>query len=444
MPPRIPPAVEERFAGSLTPLPESLARGLIPVAVLGFLSFLSTLTLLVLLTYRIITWQRKSRHINQFVILIYNLLCADLQQSIAFVLNARWLVKDSIEVGTATCWAQGWFVSTGDMGSGAFCFAIGLHTFATVLFDYRLSTKSFLLTIIAIWLFIYGTAVAGVAQHPQLYVRAVSWCWVNAKYQKIRLWLHYFWIILFEFGTAFIYIALYICVRSRLQGNFYASKTQARHARKAAKLMVVYPVVYVVCTLPLVTLRLYSMGGHERYPKYTFFCLAGGMITSNGWLDVILYSITRRIMLFSDEPPPDTGGLETFRVPWGGKDPFGTETRCEYVPDSPEGEVIFFVDKSYGGMPGTLDDRGAGLAINSPDPLGFVNIKQHTTVEVRSHPMTEEEKAAAKRRRESPTVPGLAVPDETGSTHRLWTGKEGEEGGASPASLEFGTKPVGY
>jgi hypothetical protein len=44
-----------------------------------------------------------------------------------------------------------------------------------------------------------------------------------------------------------------------------------------------------------------------------YFCFAGSMIASAGWLDVALYSSTRRSIVFSGEAPPgqDTG-LETF------------------------------------------------------------------------------------------------------------------------------------
>ena len=66
----------------------------------------------------------------------------------------------------------------------------------------------------------------------------------------------------------------------------------------AMKLIIAYPIVYVVCTLPLVKARLTSMAG--RHVSFLELTIAGSMITSNGWLDVLLYCLTRRIMLFSD------------------------------------------------------------------------------------------------------------------------------------------------
>lgn len=101
------PATSTSPIGSLHPLTPTLQIGLIPVALFGFLSAASSSGLLFLLTWRIWSWNRKSRHVNQFVLLIYNLILADIQQSMAFLLNAKWLATNSISVGTSTCWAQG-------------------------------------------------------------------------------------------------------------------------------------------------------------------------------------------------------------------------------------------------------------------------------------------------------------------------------------------------
>lgn len=165
--------------GTLTPLPPGLHRGLIAVTVLGYLSFLSSTGLFLFIGFRIFEWKfraGKPQPLNQFVLLIFNLLLADLQQSVAFLLNTEWLVKDSIVVGTATCRAQGWFVSTGDLASGVWCSAIGIHTFVSVLWNYRMRPATFYCTIVSLWIFIYGCAVIGVGMHPNdFYVRAGAW-----------------------------------------------------------------------------------------------------------------------------------------------------------------------------------------------------------------------------------------------------------------------------
>jgi hypothetical protein len=96
--------------GSLSPLPNELRRGLLALAVIGGTSFLACVILFLLLTWRIFQWARKSKAPNQFVILIYNLVLADIQQAVAFLLNVEWLAGNAIVVGSRTCWAQAWWV----------------------------------------------------------------------------------------------------------------------------------------------------------------------------------------------------------------------------------------------------------------------------------------------------------------------------------------------
>jgi hypothetical protein len=72
-----------------------------------------------------------------------------------------------------------------------------------------------------------------------------------------------------------------------------------------------YPLIYVLCTVPLAAGRVASMAGNNVSLGY--FCFAGAMIACNGWLDVALYSTTRRSIVFSgDSPPSQDTGLETF------------------------------------------------------------------------------------------------------------------------------------
>ncbi|KAF2202239.1 integral membrane protein-like protein [Delitschia confertaspora ATCC 74209] len=299
---------------SLHPLPPHIHRWLRAVVVFGFLSFVSSVTLLLLLIYRLFRWKIKSRRSNQFVILILNLVLADIQQSCAFLLNVEWLRIDSVNVLSPACWAQGWFVSTGDLASGVWCFTIALHTFASVVFDYRLRRRWFYTVIAALWLFIYGISLIPVALHPNdLYVRAGVWCWVHHSHANLRLWAHYIWIFFFEFGNILIYAMIYFILYHRIRHNYY-TEDQISRVKSILNLMVVYPIVYVVCTLPLASARMASM--FDRPPSWGRLCFSALMITSNGWLDVLLYTLTRRILLFSDEPPPDNNGIDTFSPIW--------------------------------------------------------------------------------------------------------------------------------
>ncbi|OBT93140.1 hypothetical protein VE01_09226 [Pseudogymnoascus verrucosus] len=131
---------------SLSPLPAVLSHGLIPVSTFGLLSLICSTSLFLWLMFRLISWRCKSAAkgpMNQFLFLIYNLLFANIQQALAFVLNIHALRHNAIEVGTSMCFAQGWFVSTGDLASSVFICAIAVHTFFGVVKDYRLPTVAF-------------------------------------------------------------------------------------------------------------------------------------------------------------------------------------------------------------------------------------------------------------------------------------------------------------
>ncbi|APA10104.1 hypothetical protein sscle_06g048740 [Sclerotinia sclerotiorum 1980 UF-70] len=304
-------------ASSLTPLPDYLSHGLVAVATFGLLSFLCSTSLFSYLTFKIISWRRKlptgqgqaERPVNQFLFLIYNLLFADIQQATAFLLNISSVKNNGIIIGTATCWAQGWFVSTGDLASSVFILVIACHTFLSVVKEYRLPQYAFFATVAGCWIFIYGMAVIGVAMHPHdLYVRAAAWCWINDDYQNARLWLHYFWIFASMFGTVLIYACIFLYLHHQSRSSPPGNKANYYHG--ARPLMVLYPLIYTICTIPLAAGRIAAFSGAEIGLGY--YCIAGSMIACNGWLDVLLYASTRAEIVFSEFPPGEDTGLETF------------------------------------------------------------------------------------------------------------------------------------
>ncbi|KAI8938138.1 hypothetical protein NX059_005804 [Plenodomus lindquistii] len=373
-----------------SPLPHDIHPWLRAVVIFGFISLVATVSLLAVLTYKLIKWRIKSRRSNQFVILIFNLLWADLQQSLSFLLNVEWLRLGWVQVDNPICFAQGWLVSTGDLGSGVWCFAIGLHTFASVILDYRLKPRTFYITVFFLWVFILGVSSIGIGIHPDhLYVRSGVWCWIHHDLKELRLWTHYIWIFIFEFGNVIIYALIYSILVHRIRNGYYTTE-EAKRVRSIANLMVVYPLVYVICTIPLASARMAAMSG--KPPSLKRLCLAGAMITSNGWLDVLLYTCTRRIMIFSDEPPSEDLGIDTFAAFWTEKPRrFGGECTIEAMQPA----------RRRGRSRVTLSSRN-----ESTDDLCGNNskdIKMVMTTQVTSEPAQpedyEEMEAEARRRR---------------------------------------------
>ncbi|KAI0183551.1 hypothetical protein EV127DRAFT_18908 [Xylaria flabelliformis] len=352
--------------GTLSPLTPVVRSGSIAVTVFGLTSFLSALALLIYLTYKLVRWhlgigsgrsrrKRKPgyvftsgpvkfgpahdvaklagadptvdaaslapserlfqgpRYPNQFIVLILNLLIADLHQSTAFALSLTWLLGDSLNVGTPACFTQGLFVSVGDLSSSCFMAAIAIHTFYSIVFKYRPSHKALYFYIISIWAFVYLISllpVAGTRNGASMggfFVRAGVWCWINEGYGDIRLLTHYIFIFISIILSWVLYTAIFLSLRrQQRRGDLVNAKNTGYHHPA----FLIYPVIYLICILPLAIGRVASMAKKE--PPLAYFGFAGALAASNGWLDVLLFTTTRRSIVFGDDFGNEDTGIETF------------------------------------------------------------------------------------------------------------------------------------
>lgn len=67
-------------------------------------------------------------------------------------------------------------------------------------------------------------------------------------------------------------------------------------------LMTIYPCVYVLLTLPLSAGRMWSMSHNSKPYSNEYALVAGALITSCGWVDTLLYTLTRRRLLRDTMP----------------------------------------------------------------------------------------------------------------------------------------------
>lgn len=296
---------------SVDPLPDNLRRGLWPVGVFALLSVVATLGLLGWITYRLVSWRKHYRSYvgyNQYVLLIYNLLLADLQQSLSFLISFHWISEGKMLAPSSACFGQAWLVQIGDISSGMFVFAIALHTFFSVVKGRQLPFRVFLICTMVIWGISLMLTVLGPALHGNEYFTAAgAWCWASDKYETERLWLHYMWIFTIEFGTIIVYALIFIYLRKQLANIMTASQTATQmKVSQAARYMVVYPLTYVLLTLPLAAGRMATMTGKQL--PIIYYCVAGSMMTSCGWVDALLYALTRRVLVSNEIDPRKSGG----------------------------------------------------------------------------------------------------------------------------------------
>ncbi|KAK5111892.1 hypothetical protein LTR62_004624 [Meristemomyces frigidus] len=308
---------------SIHPLPPRLSAGLIPVGIFALLSVASTITLICFISWRFATWKLHYRTFigyNQYVVLVLNLLLADLQQSSGFLISFHWIYRQEIVAPSSACFAQGWLIHSGDVGSGLFVLAIAVHTFYTAVYGRRISNKVFACGIVGLWLFAYLLTAVGVGMHGNRYfVRAGAWCWVSESYEADRLAFHYIWIFVIEFGTVLIYLVTFYQLRRKtsrlftggLGGHNAGNRSTIEAVNRITKLMTLYPCVYVMLTLPLSAGRMWSMAHGGQGYSTVFACLAGSMITSCGWVDSLLYTLTRKRLLQDTMPGHASSGRRT-------------------------------------------------------------------------------------------------------------------------------------
>lgn len=145
-------------------------------------------------------------------------------------------------------------------------------------------------------------------------------CAINPKYESLRFYFHYIWIFLVEFFVLFLYAITFFVLRHRIGGirsNFSIAKhsassksnvfsnftniiannekTTKRKISLAALYMILYPVVYIIVTLPLAAGRIATMAGNK--PSLNYLLVGACFMTSAGWIDSLLYTFTRRAFL---------------------------------------------------------------------------------------------------------------------------------------------------
>lgn len=141
-------------------------------------------------------------------------------------------------------------------------------------------------------------------------------CWINDSYELLRLLTHYIFIILALVATACLYLAIFASIRRRQaltdQTSHLPSDVQSQLQMSRNPVFLIYPVIYILCTLPLALGRVASVAGAAVPLGY--MCFAGAMIAANGMFDCILFSTTRKAILFADkcDISLQETGLQTF------------------------------------------------------------------------------------------------------------------------------------
>lgn len=177
-------------SSSLDPLPQDIRHGMIAMGIIGLFSSVSTISLFVFITYRMIAWRRFYDHpiaSNQIFVLIYNLLLADFQQALSFLLAFHWVAQNRLVGPTSACFAQGWLIQIGDVSSGLWVLSIGVHTFVNLVLQRSIPMKMFIAWVISLWAFcLILTAVGPITHKEDFFVPAGAWVSGHSSNHKDR------------------------------------------------------------------------------------------------------------------------------------------------------------------------------------------------------------------------------------------------------------------
>ena len=133
------------------------------------LSVICTLTVLYFIFRGMVVQQRNRRQKlthNQPLILIANLLIADLLEAVSACLDFYWLHLGQMLAPSAICSAQALLLQIGIMCNGFFILAIAIITWMRILRRASLSRGQFFTLIAAIWIIGIIVAFAGFMKHP--------------------------------------------------------------------------------------------------------------------------------------------------------------------------------------------------------------------------------------------------------------------------------------
>ncbi|KAI5243414.1 hypothetical protein E4T43_04222 [Aureobasidium subglaciale] len=292
------------FPESMSPLPQSLKTGMLVPGTIGLLSAASSIGMLLFIIYRFLTWRAHYRTFagyNQYVALIINLLCADLLQGVAFMFSYHWVFTDGIVAPSLKCTSQGFLLNAGNLSSGYFVMAIALHTFYGAVKGRHLKPVIFYPILAGGWFFaLFLSAMGPIIHGNHYYVRAGAWCWAAPEFQTERLAFHYIWIFVVQFGTVIVYLLIFLHLKNTLT-TILPSSQSTTHAKvdRAARLMLMFPLAYIILTLPLSAGRMWSMAHHTYNIHEGYQLASGALIACSGMVDCLLYTLTRRSLVQS-------------------------------------------------------------------------------------------------------------------------------------------------
>ncbi|KAF2229863.1 hypothetical protein EV356DRAFT_455041, partial [Viridothelium virens] len=282
-----------------------LRDGLIAFSFFGLLSVITTFCVLVLIVYGIIS-QRHDRgrtliH-NQLLTLIANLFIADMLEALAGCISLHWLRLGKMLAPTAACSIQAILLHMGILSNGLFVLAIAVITWVHVVWRETLRRWLFYSIIGGIWAFALILSFEGLIRSPHDFFASIGpCCWISPLHRNQAIWLLCLWVFGTQTLTILIYTHIFFNLRTQVNhsdARFAATSRSERGTHDALRNLAVFPIIFLATSLPLCIAM--TMGVAKQYVPLTFEIVAGIMVSWSGWIDCILYTLTRKKLFFGD------------------------------------------------------------------------------------------------------------------------------------------------
>jgi heme/copper-type cytochrome/quinol oxidase subunit 4 len=123
------------------------------------------------------------------------------------------------------------------------------------------------------------------------------------------------WIFVVQFATVIVYLLIFLHLKNTLT-TILPSSHSTTHAKvdRAARLMLMFPLAYIILTLPLSAGRMWSMAHHTYNIHEGYQLASGALIACSGMVDCLLYTLTRRSLVQSNTSSENksTNGLDSY------------------------------------------------------------------------------------------------------------------------------------
>lgn len=120
---------------------------------------------------------RREKPPDPLLLLIYNLILADMVLSAAYIHDGVWLSMDGIIVPSLTCSSQGWIISMGCLATSGFLLIISIFSYLGIIRGYKATSRDVTIACSTLWLLSILTASVGsiFVRDQTYYGRETNW-----------------------------------------------------------------------------------------------------------------------------------------------------------------------------------------------------------------------------------------------------------------------------